>query len=96
MLKFDEEKIVKSINGALAMRPKIEAVADELYDRGFDALFYMGIGGTYASGMRWWIPWRHSTLPIYLLTARYVTHGNKHVTDKSVVVIASDSEQLFE
>jgi len=93
MLKFDEEKIVKSINGALAMRPKIEAVADELYDRGFDALFYMGIGGTYASGMQVVDSVEgHSTLPIYLLhAARYVTHGNKHVTDKSVVVIASDS-----
>jgi len=93
MLKFDEEKIVKSMNGALAMRPKIEAVADELYDRGFDALFYMGIGGTYATGIQVVDSVEgKSSLPIYLLhAARYIAHGNKHITEKSVVVIASDS-----
>ena len=93
MLKFDEEKILKSINGALAMRPKIEAVADELYDRGFDAIFYMGIGGTYASGIMVVDSVEgKSKLPIYVMqAARYIAHGNAHVTDKSVVVIASDS-----
>ena len=77
MLKFDEEKILKSINGALAMRPKIEAVADELYDRGFDAIFYMGIGGTYASGIMVVDSVEgKSKLPIYVMqAARYIAHG---------------------
>ena len=93
MLKFDEEKILKSINGALAMRPKIEAVADELYDRSFDAIFYMGIGGTYATGIMVVDSVEgKSKLPIYVMqAARYIAHGNAHVTDKSLVVIASDS-----
>ena len=49
MLKFDEEKQLASVQGALALRPRIEAVVDGICKDGFRNLCWLGIGGTYAS-----------------------------------------------
>ena len=49
MLKFDEKKLLDSINGALALRKKIEAVVDSICEEGFSNILWLGIGGTYAS-----------------------------------------------
>ena len=52
MLKFDEEKQLASVQGALALRPRIEAVVDGICKDGFRNLCWLGIGGTYASRPR--------------------------------------------
>ena len=49
MLKFDEEKQLASVQGALALRPRIEDVVDGICKTGFRNLCWLGIGGTYAS-----------------------------------------------
>ena len=49
---FDEKKQIDSVNGALALRPQIEAIIDEIWEKGFDGIYFAGIGGTYASGMQ--------------------------------------------
>ena len=51
MLKFNEEEQIKAIKGALALRPQVEKIIDKLYTKKFDAVYYLGIGGTYASSM---------------------------------------------
>ena len=43
---FDRQKKIDSINGALALRPKIEEILDKVWDDGFDNIFFVGIGGT--------------------------------------------------
>ena len=43
---FDRQKKIDSINGALALRPKIEEILDNVWDEGFDNIFFVGIGGT--------------------------------------------------
>ena len=43
---FDRQKKIDSINGALALRPKIEEILDKVWDEGFDNIFFVGIGGT--------------------------------------------------
>ena len=43
---FDRQKKIDSINGALALRPQIERIIDEVWDKGFDNIFFVGIGGT--------------------------------------------------
>ena len=51
MLKFNEQKQIDSVNGALALRSQIEKVVDEIQKRGFDGIYFVGIGGTWASAM---------------------------------------------
>ena len=49
---FNEQAQIDSVNGALALRPQIEAIIDQIWEEGFDGIYFIGIGGTYASGMQ--------------------------------------------
>jgi fructoselysine-6-phosphate deglycase len=93
MLKFNEEKQLTSINGALALRKQIEHFVDRIWKDGFDGIFYMGIGGTYASSMQVTTYMAgQSTLPVFVENAaEYITNGNHRITPKSVVVLSSVS-----
>ena len=42
MLKFDEQKQIDSVNGALALRPQIEAIVDAICAKGYDRIVYLG------------------------------------------------------
>ena len=52
MLKFDEQKQIDSVKGALALRGKIEEIVDQICKDGFKNICWLGIGGTYASRQR--------------------------------------------
>ena len=52
MVKFDEQKQIDSVNGALALRPQIEELIDRLLAEGVKNLCWLGIGGTWASCMQ--------------------------------------------
>jgi fructoselysine-6-phosphate deglycase len=91
MLKFDEEKQAASINGALALREKIEAVVDRICQDGFDGVFFLGIGGTYASSLQV-VNYLTglSALPVYAENAaEYSVNGNRRITSRSVVILSS-------
>ncbi|GHU80443.1 fructosamine deglycase [Spirochaetia bacterium] len=93
MLKFDEQRQLASINGGLALRDKIEQFVDTIWKDGFDSIYYLGIGGTYASSMQA-VSYMagQSSLPVYMEhAAEYLTNGNRRITPKSVVVISSVS-----
>ena len=91
MLKFDEQKQIDSVNGALALRPEIEKVVDEIQNRGFDAIFFIGIGGTWASSMQVEVYMRgRSSIPVYVENAaEFLTTGNKRFTKDSIVIFSS-------
>ena len=91
MLKFNEEQQIKDIRGALALRSDVEKVVDQVWTKGFDAVYYLGIGGTYASVMQA-VTYANgkSNLPIYVQhAAEYYTTGNKRLTEKSFVILSS-------
>ena len=90
---FDEEKTRESINGALALRSQIEKIIDQIWDDGFDALFFMGIGGTWASAMQVEVYMRgRSKLPVYVENAaEFLTTGNRRFTARSVLIYSSVS-----
>lgn len=86
MLKFNEEQQIKDIRGALALRSDVEKVVDQVWTKGFDAVYYLGIGGTYASAMQA-VTYANgkSNLPIYVQhAAEYYTTGNKRLTEKII------------
>ncbi len=91
MLKFNEKSKIDSINGTLALRPKIEKIVDEMYKSGFNNIFFLGIGGTWASSMQVETYMRGKTsLPVYVENAaEYLTTGNKKLTSDSVVIFSS-------
>lgn len=91
MLKFDEKKQIESVAGGLALRGKIEKIVDEICARGYDAIYYMGIGGTYASAMQAVTHIKGmSGLPAYVENAaEYITTGNRRIGKNSIVVISS-------
>lgn len=84
---------VDSVNGALALRPQIETIIDQIWEEGFDGIYFIGIGGTYASSMQVEVYMRgRSKLPIYVENAaEFLTTGNKRFTEKSVVIYSSVS-----
>jgi fructoselysine-6-phosphate deglycase len=90
---FDEEKKISAVNGALMLRSEIEKIVDKIYEDGFDGIYFMGIGGTYASSMQVEVYMRgRSTLPIYVENAaEFLTTGNKRFTEKSVLIYSSVS-----
>lgn len=90
---FNEQNDLISVNGALALRPQIEAIVDRIFEEGFDNIFFMGIGGTYASAMQVEVYMRgKSALPVFAENAaEYLTTGNKRLTNRSVVIFSSVS-----
>lgn len=91
MLKFDEQKAVDSVNGALALRAEIERITDEIWSSGFDGIYWLGIGGTWASCLQAEVFMKErSALPVYVeQEAEFLTTGNKRFTDRSVVIFSS-------
>ena len=90
---FDEDFTRASINGALALRPQIEGIIDEIWEKGFDNIFFMGIGGTWASALQVEVYMRgRSSLPVYVENAaEFLTTGNKRFTKDSVLIYSSVS-----
>ena len=91
MLKFNEEEQIKAVKGALALRPQVEEIIDKLYAEKFDAVYYLGIGGTYASSMQA-VTYMNgkSNLPVFVQhAAEYYTTGNKRLTKDSIVILSS-------
>lgn len=41
---FNEQGDIDSVNGALALRPKIEKIVDQIWEEGFDNIYFIGIG----------------------------------------------------
>ena len=90
---FDEGEALASVNGALALRPKIEGIVDQIWADGFDGIWFMGIGGTWASCLQAEVHMRgKSRLPVFAENAaEFLTTGNRRFTEKSVVVLSSVS-----
>ncbi len=101
MLKFDEQKQMDSVAGALALRGEIEGIVDTICRNGYDAVYFMGIGGTYASGMQTESHVRQmSAIPVYAENAAaYNTSGNKRIGRDSIIVISyvtGSTEEMVE
>lgn len=94
MLKFDEQKKLDSISGALKLRGQVEKAVDALWDRGCRKLWFLGIGGTWASGLQAECHAREigTALPVLVENAaRYITTGNRQIGEGCCVIISSVS-----
>ncbi|NBK97563.1 MAG: SIS domain-containing protein [Erysipelotrichia bacterium] len=91
MIKFNEQAKIDSVNGALALRGKINEIVDSICKDGYSNICWLGIGGTWASGMQAAIHMKEmSAIETWAENAaEYLTTGNKRITKDSVVVISS-------
>lgn len=91
MLKFDEAAFVNQIASAVALRPQIEQLIDGLQERGFDKLFLIGAGGTYAAMLPYeLLAKKTSTLPVAaVIAAELLLTGDATMTERSVAIFTS-------
>ncbi|MDQ0576743.1 SIS domain-containing protein [Agromyces albus] len=93
MLGFDELTFRNQTASAIALRPQIEELVDRLHADGFDNLFLIGAGGTYAA--MW--PYEHlarrgSTLPVRsVIAAELIESGDASLGANSVAIFTSVS-----
>ena len=90
MLKFDEQKQIENVRGALALRTQIERIVDSAA-YGLINLCWLGIGGTWASCLQAAVHMREKTsLEVFAENAaEYVATGNRRVGKGTFVVISS-------
>ena len=90
MVKFEEERFLDNVRGALALRGQIEAIVDTA-DGQCDNLCWLGIGGTWASCLQTTVHMKeHSAMEVFALNAaEYNTTGDRRVGARTFVVISS-------
>ncbi|MGB5823508.1 MAG: SIS domain-containing protein [Proteocatella sp.] len=91
MLKFDEQKQIDGVNGALALRSEIESIVDKICSEGYKNICWLGIGGTYASCLQAEVHMKESSAINFFVenAAEYILTGNKKVGEGTIVVISS-------
>lgn len=93
MLKFNRQERLDNINGALKLRSQIEKIVDDICDKGYKNICFLGIGGTLASSYQAHIHMKeYSEIEVfYQSAAEYLTTGNKRLKKDTVVIISSVS-----
>ena len=91
IIKFDEQKQIDSVNGALALRGKIEEIVGSICEKGYKNICWMGIGGTWASCLQAEVHMKEkSGLDFFVENAaEYITTGNKRVGKGTIIIISS-------
>ena len=79
MLKFNEQKQIESVNGALALRNQINELIDGICKEGYKNICWLGIGGTYASCLQAEVHMKEKSELSFFVenAAEYLTTGNK-------------------
>lgn len=98
MLKFNEQAQIDSVNGALALRGKINEIVDGICKEGYTNLCWLGIGGTWASSMQACVHMKEmSAIETWAENAaEYLTTGNKRIGKGTIVVTSSVTGSTIE
>ena len=93
MVKFDYDKQVQSVRGALALRSVIEEEVDSVWGKGFRNLCWLGIGGTWASCLQAVCHMKERTSIEVFATnaAEYCSTGDKRIGEGTYLVFSSVS-----
>ncbi len=98
MLKFDEQKQLDSVNGALALRGQIEEIVDAICEEGYRNICWMGIGGTWASCLQAEVHMKErSAIELFSQNAaEYMATGNRRIGAGTIVIGSSESGSTAE
>lgn len=102
MVNFNEEKILREHKNGISIIKETEKIVDEVCNKGFKNIFYIGIGGTvlYANQMAIILRQLGSTMPLFIENAAdFCVSPNPHFSKDSIVVIESisgDTKEVVE
>ena len=94
MLLLDEKAMEQEHLNGRTLIPEIEQAVDNICEKGYDNIFYLGIGGTVllAGQMYNTVKQLGAKLPLFVENAAdFCLIGNPYFTEKSIVVIESIS-----
>lgn len=95
MMHFSQEGYVEDGKNVYETGKKMIELADKVADEGYDAVFLMGVGGTWDELMQLEYlmnKFGDRDLEVYLIhAAEWNVSGHKRMTEKSVVLTASES-----
>ena len=95
IMHFSQEGYVEDGKNVYEAGKKMTALADKVADEGYDAVFLMGVGGTWDELMQLEYlmnKFGDRDLEVYLIhAAEWNVMGHKRMTEKSVVLTASES-----
>ena len=93
MVKFDENQILKNGEYIYAQRAEIEKIADAVCEKGFDNILFTSSGGSLAmmQPFDYMISVMSNLNVQSQISAELLVEGNNHLTDKTLVFMASKS-----
>ncbi len=95
IMHFDQEEYLAAGARFVEIGQQMAALADRVADEGYDAVFLMGVGGTWDEMMQLEYLMNKigdKDLEVYLIhAAEWNVLGHKRMTDRSVVLTASES-----
>lgn len=93
MLNFDIPRYEKVIKDALALRPEIEKAADEIHNKGYKNIFFIGVGGTYAHYLpfKYFLDSRTEVENHVVIAAEFMAAGHKRFSKDSLCVFSTRS-----
>lgn len=91
MLKFDEKKQIESVSNAFNLRHDINRIVDNICEKGYKNICFLGIGGTWASSLQAQVHMKeYSSIEVIVENAaEYLTTKNKRITNETVVILSS-------
>ena len=98
MYKLDEKRQIESVRGALALRSRIEQIVDDVCNKGFKNICWLGIGGTWASCLQVVCHMKERTaLEVFSANAaEYCTTGDRRIGKGTFMVFSSVSGTTVE
>ena len=95
IMHFDQEGYLEDGRNVYEAGKRMTALADRVHEEGYDAVFLMGVGGTWDEFMQLEYlmnKFGDRDLEVYLIhAAEWNVMGHKRMTEKSVVLTASES-----
>lgn len=98
MVQFDEKKIIENAEYIYAQRDRIEAVADDICEKGFDLLFFTSSGGSMAmmEPFKLYLNQMTKLRTESMVSADLLAMGYNQISDRTVAFLTSKSGDTAE
>ena len=93
MLNFDVPRYQNVVNGSIALRGRVEEVADKISKEGYSNLFFIGCGGTYAHSLplKYMLDTKSDIESHAVIASEFMLMGHKKFSEDSVCIFATRS-----
>lgn len=94
MFNFNVPRYKTVVGDAIALRSQIENAVDEICDKGYSNLFFIGCGGTYAHSlpMKFWLDTATEKIETHcVIAAEFLSAGHKRFSKDSVCIFSTRS-----